>query len=463
MLVRGGVIVNDRHLYHSHNHELSDGGWGCANVARLRWNRPASIPLCSRGHAASLDGSGTRRSSSRRTLFAAWLGWLLDGFDVMLYALVIGALVGEWSLTKAMAGLLGSLTLIASGAGGVLFGYVADRWGRRPALVGSLLVYSIFTFACGLSATIWQLAVFRFLLGLGMGGEWTSGAALVAETWPDAHRGKAMGVMQSAWSVGYALAALVAAIVLPRFGWRAVFFVGILPAFAAIWIQRSIDESAEWRRSRAVRSTASSPIRAIFSKPYLVPTVLLTVLSTTTIFAYWGLNLWIPAYFSLPHTEGGLGLATGVSTLLIVLTQAGTFLGYLSFGFVADAYGRRRSFVTYILTGTVLILGFAATRNIWILAILAPATTFFATGLFSGFGAVTAELYPTAIRATATGFTYNVGRIGSALSPFVVGSLAETNGFGMAFALLAIALGLGAVPWIWLPETRQRNPVTIPA
>src|SRR5438094_9872361 len=125
-----------------------------------------------------------------------------------------------------MAGLLGSLTLIASGLGGVAAGMIADRWGRRPALVGSLLVYSLFTFACGLSSTVWQLGVFRFLLGLGMGGEWTSGAALVSETWPDEHRAKAMGLMQSAWSIGYAAAALVVALVLPRFGWRAVFFIG---------------------------------------------------------------------------------------------------------------------------------------------------------------------------------------------------------------------------------------------
>jgi MFS family permease len=399
--------------------------------------------------------------SSRRTLLAAWLGWLLDGFDVMLYALVLGTLVNEWSLTKASAGLLGSLTLVASGVGGVLFGSIADRWGRRPALIGSLLVYSVFTFACGLSTTIWQLAVCRFLLGLGMGGEWTAGAALVAESWPDSHRGRAMGVMQSAWSVGYALATVVAALVLPRFGWRAVFFVGIAPAFLALWMQQSVEESSEWRQSRARRSTAPGPLQSLFSRPYLMPTVLLTVLSTTTIFAYWGLNLWIPAYFALPRTEGGLGLNTETTTLLVILTQAGTFLGYLSFGFMADSWGRRPSFVIYMLAGAVLILGFAAARNIWILAILAPVTTFFATGFFSGFGAVTGELYPTPIRATAAGLTFNAGRISSAISPFVVGSMAETQGFGTAFALLAAALALGAATWIWLPETRLGSPIAM--
>jgi len=396
-------------------------------------------------------------ASARRALFAAWIGWLLDAFDVMLYALVLGTLIGEFALSKAMAGLLGSLTLIASGFGGILFGIIADRYGRRPALMGSLLVYSIFTFACGLSTTVWQLGVCRFVLGLGMGGEWTSGAALVSETWPDAHRAKAMGMMQSAWSVGYAAAALVVAAVLPRFGWRAVFFIGILPAFVALWMRRGIEESPEWVRSSSVHRDWRKPVRAIFSPDYLRFTLLLTALSTTTIFAYWGLNLWVPAYLSLPQSQGGAGFTTIVATSLVVLIQFGAFLGYVSFGWVADAFGRRRSFLAYILTAAVLVLGFGQTHNPLVLVVLGPLTTFFGTGFFSGFGAVTAEFYPTAIRATAQGFTYNVGRMASALAPFIIGSLAETRGFGTAFAVLAIALLLGAATWIWLPESLGWN------
>jgi MFS family permease len=407
--------------------------------------------------AGSLPWFWSAPASARRALFAAWLGWLLDGFDVMLYALVLPALLTEFALSKSMAGLLGSLTLIASGFGGILFGVLADRHGRRPALMGSLLVYSVFTFACGLSTSVWQLGVFRFLLGLGMGGEWTSGAALVSETWPDQHRAKAMGLMQSAWSIGYALAALVVAVVLPRLGWRAVFFIGLAPAFVALWIRRGIEESPEWRRAKTVRHDWVTPLRAIFSAGYLRFTLLLTALSTTTIFAYWGLNLWVPAYLSLPESQGGIGLSTLVSTSFVVLIQFGAFLGYVSFGFVADAFGRRRSFLVYLLTAAVLLLGFGQTRNLWALALLGPLTTFFGTGFFSGFGAVSAELYPTAIRATAQGFTYNVGRMASALAPFLIGSLAQRRGFGTAFAVLAVALLLGAATWIWLPESRGWN------
>ena len=400
-------------------------------------------------------------AAARRALLGAWLGWLLDAFDVMLYSLLLSTLIREFSLTKMMAGLLGSLTLAASGVGGVAFGLLADRYGRRPALIASLLVYSGFTFACGLSTSIGQLAMFRSLLGLGMGGAWTSGAALVSEMWPDAHRGKALGLMQSAWSIGYALAAVAVALVLPRFGWRAVFFLGIIPAFVAIWVQRRVDESPVWLGSRGTRSTVS-PLRAIFGPRFIRYTLLLLMLSVTTVFVYWGLNLWVPAYLSLPVRDGGIGLSTSMMSTIVVIIQVGTFLGYVSFGFFADAIGRRRSFVIFILLAAVTTAAFGGVRDVAAITLLGPVMSFFGSGLFSGFGAVTAELYPTGIRATATGFTFNMGRIGSALAPFLVGSFADTHGFGLAFALLAIVLVLGATTWIWLPETRQVVAANIP-
>jgi MFS family permease len=400
-------------------------------------------------------------ASARRALLGAWLGWLLDAFDVMLYALLLGTLITEFSLSKPMAGLLGSLTLAASGLGGVGFGLLADRYGRRPALITSLLVYSCFTFACGLATSVGQLAAFRFLLGLGMGGAWTSGAALVSETWPDAHRAKALGLMQSAWSIGYALAAVAVALLLPRFGWRAVFFLGIVPALVAVWVQRNIDESPVWLASKGTQA-AVSPLRAIFGARFVRYTLLLTMLSVTTIFVYWGLNLWVPAYLSLPVGQGGIGLTTSMMSAVVIIIQVGTFLGYVSFGFIADAIGRRRSFVTFILLAAVTTVAFGSVRHPVALAVLGPVTSFFGSGLFSGFGAVAAELYPTAIRATAQGFTFNMGRIGSAFAPFLVGSFAERQGFGPAFAMLAIVLALGASTWIWLPETRRVVAADVP-
>ena len=395
--------------------------------------------------------------AARRGLLAAALGWMLDGFDIMLYALVISSLLGAFSITTTTAGFLGSLTLVASGIGGVLFGALADRLGRRRAMIGSILIYSVFTAMCGLAQTVWQLAIFRFLLGLGMGGEWTSGAALVSETWPDRHRGKALAWMQSAWAIGYACAAIVVKFVLPRYGWRSVFFVGILPAVLTLWIRQYVEEPQIWLESRKASAKTSVSVGAIFSRRYAATTALLTTLSLTTIFAYWGLNLWVPAYLSLPVSRGGLGFDTSLTTRLVVAMQVGTFFGYVSFGYISDAFGRRKSFVAYIVIAAMLLLIYSTTRSAAWLLVIGPLTAFFGTGFFSGFGAVTAEIYPTSMRATAQGFTFNMGRLGSAFAPLLVGSLAQTHGFAVAFAVLAGSLLLGASTWIWLPETRGRS------
>src|SRR5882724_2163858 len=189
--------------------------------------------------------------AERKSLIAGGLGWMLDAMDVMLYSLVLTYLIREFSMDTRTAGFLNSLTLIASAIGGFLFGILADRVGRTRALMGSILVYSLASAACGFSHTIPQLATFRFVLGLGMGGEWTTGAALIAETWRAEHRGKALGLMQSAYAIGEAIAALIVLVVFPRLGWRAVFFVGVLPALLVLWIRRGVPESELWQRRAA--------------------------------------------------------------------------------------------------------------------------------------------------------------------------------------------------------------------
>jgi MFS family permease len=395
---------------------------------------------------------------AKRALLAASLGWMLDAFDVMLYSLVLAELVRAFGITLTTAGYLGSLTLVASAVGGVLFGVVADRWGRTRALSLSILLYSVFTAACGLATSVTMLAVFRVLLGLGMGGEWASGAALVSETWPARHRGKALGLMQSCWAIGYGLAAVVTALVMPAYGWRAVFFVGVLPALLTWWIRRRVPEPQAWLAAQRTASPASDRAGAwsALLGDRLGLTVVLTLMNAATMFAWWGFNLWIPAYLSLPLERGGMGLSTATMANFVVVMQVGMWLGYVTFGFVSDALGRKPTYVVYLLAASGLMWAYAVTRDATTLLLLGPLVAFFGTGYFSGFGAITAELYPTAIRATAQGFTYNIGRIASALAPFVVGSLATTRGFDVALSVAAAAFLVAAFLWIWIPETRGR-------
>ena len=398
---------------------------------------------------------------ARRAFVAAALGWMLDSFDVMLYALVLTSIMREFAISKETAGLLGSVTLVASAAGGIIFGLVADRFGRARALIASVLIYSVFTAACGLAQSVAQLAVFRALLGIGMGGEWASGAALVAETWPAEHRGKALGFVQSAWAIGYAAAAIVTMLVEPLWGWRGVFFVGILPAFFTLWVRRHVQEPRIWLETRAaMRGKAAPPGRQIarmFSPQLARLTVAVTLMNACTMFGWWGFNLWLPGYLSLPAGSGGMGFTPALMTGLIVAMQAGMWLGYVTFGFIADAVGRKRAYVAYTVTAAVLIFVYVSVRSPLALLILGPLAAFFATGYFSGFGAVTAEIYPTAIRATAQGLTYNIGRIASAVAPFAVGSLAQTRGFQAALSLTSMAFLLAAAMWAFIPETRGRQ------
>jgi MFS family permease len=391
---------------------------------------------------------------ARRALVAAAMGWLLDAFDVMLYALILTDVVKELGLTQAQGGLMGSLTLAASAIGGLIFGVVADKLGRTRALTISILLYSIFTFACGLAQNLWQFAIFRVLLGIGMGGEWASGATLVSETWPEKHRGKALGIMQSCWAIGYGLAAVVVAIVLPPFGWRAVFFAGLIPSIFTLWIRRSVREPQMWVTANAAHGTVTDASGAKFP---LRLAILLTGMNAATMFAWWGLNLWVPSYLRLPTTSGGVGLSTETMAIFIVAMQVGMWLGYVTFGFIADAFGRRPTYITYLLVASVLVWYYGFAREPWVLLVLGPFVAFFGTGYFSGFGAVAAEIFPTSIRATALGVTYNSGRLLSAIAPYVVGTMAQNRGFGAAFTLTAIAFMIAAVFWIGIPETKGRK------
>lgn len=406
----------------------------------------------------------------RRALIAASMGWALDAFDVMLFSLTLSAVIAELGLTKAQAGALGSITLLGGAAGGLFFGWVADRYGRTRSMIASVLLYSVFTAACGLSNTFWQFAFFRALLGLGMGGEWASGAALVSESWPAKSRGRALAFMQSAWAIGFAAAATVVGFVLPAYGWRAVFFIGILPAFFTLWVRRSVEEPDTWKalnaaRLDAERSGASGMPNAprahsvfdIFRGAMLKRTAAVTFMNACTLFGWWGMNGWIPAYLSLPTTQGGIGLSTATMSKLVVFMQLGMWLGYVSFGYITDVLSRKKVYVVYLLGASLLLPLYGSLSNPLLLLLLGPFVAFFGTGFYSGFGAVTAEMYPTQIRASAQGFTYNIGRIASATAPFTVGSLATSRGFQTAFAVAGSAYLMAALTWSVIPNTQGKE------
>ena len=376
----------------------------------------------------------------RRALLAASLGWMLDSMDVMIYALVLGQVQHELNLTASQSGAMMSATLVAAAVGGLAFGWFADRFGRVRALSLSVLGYSIATALCGFTHTAFELMVCRIFLGLGMGGEWASGAALVAETWPARHRGKALALVQSSWAIGYALGAALVALVMPHFGWRAVFFAGLLPALVALWVQRRLHEPTEWR---AVRGS-SVPIARIFRGALGRSTLVCATMNAATLFAWWGLFTWVPRFLSMPIAQGGRGLNIVETSGWTIVMQIGTFLGYVSFGYIADRFSHKRTYIAYLVAAALLVPLFAFVGNTNALLVIGPLVGFFGTGYFSGFSIISSELFPTHLRASAMGFVYNIGRIASATGPYLIGRFSESMGISSALSITSGAFLLAA-------------------
>ena len=391
----------------------------------------------------------------RRALLAASLGWMLDSMDVMLYALVVPSMKGDLHLTSGGAGLIMSATLICAAIGGILFGVFADRFGRTRALIGSILVYCIFTGLCGFVHSAVQLAICRMLLGFGMGGEWAAGAALVAETWPDQHRGKALALMQSSWAIGYALGAAIVAVIMPHFGWRSVFFAGLLPALFAIWIRRRVSEPERWIAVAHAATNTTRPAQ-IFRGRNGRFLAIATLVNAATLFAWWGLFFWVPSYLSLPASQGGRGLSIVQTSTWTILMQVGTFLGYVSYGFLADRFGRKWIYVGFLFMAAIVVQFYAHATGAIQLLWLGPIVGFWGTGYFSGFAVITSELFPTAIRGTAMGFAYNTGRIVSAAAPLLVGRASDQHGMASALGITSISFLGAALLALSIPETRGK-------
>ncbi len=393
----------------------------------------------------------------RRALLAAASGWMLDAMDVMLYAFALTAIRAEFGLDGAQAGLLASVTLVASAVGGIGAGLLADRIGRARVLVLSILAYSLFTGLTATARTVAELALWRALVGLGLGGEWSAGSVLVAETWPAAHRGKAIGLMQSGWAVGYVLAAFLAAAVLPAWGWRPLFLLGVLPGLLAVWVRWRVPEPAIWRE-RGARGGGGPGLGILLRPPLLGRVVAATSLATVLLFAYWGLFTWVPTYLAMPQAQGGAGLGLVRSTGFVVAMQAGAFFGYTTFGFLADRFGRRPVFLAFVLGAAVVVPAFGLlARSEGGLLLLAPLVGYLGHGYFSVFGALLAELFPSPVRGAAQGFCYNAGRAVSALAPFTIGALADRHGLGSALALTAAFYVAGAFLMRFLPETKGQE------
>ncbi|MBI1832468.1 MAG: MFS transporter [Planctomycetes bacterium] len=417
----------------------------------------------SNGGDAALPWYRAITASQWKTLWAAKLGWMLDAMDFLIYAMALTKLKVYFDFKDDVAGLLGTITLLVSAAGGLLFGVVADRVGRTRALMATIVIFSLCSLGTATAQSLWQLALWRSLLGIGMGGEWASGSTLISETWPAEHRGKAISIMQSGWALGYILAAAVSALFLDLLplgdeGWRWLFAFGALPALFVVWIRQEVEEPAVWKEQQASQEARPNPFGVLFSQQYRARTILATLLTSAVQFAYWGLFFWLPGFLATPVERGGAGLSIVRSMGWIIPMQVGAYLGYLSFGFLAEAFGRRTTFIAFLLSAAVIVPIYGQmAREPWVLIALGPILGFVGHGYFSLFGALLAELYPTEVRATGQGLTYNCGRAMGALGPYTIGALAEHVGIGSALGLTSAFFVLGSLLIFLLPDTSTQE------
>lgn len=392
-----------------------------------------------------------------RAFNSAYLGWMLDIMDLMLFAMVIKYVIVDLGMDQSSAGLVMSATLMATAAGGLVFGFLADRLGRARSMMLSIICYSVGTALCGLADTLGQLMLFRIIVGLGVGGEWSAGSALVSETWPAKHRGKVMAWVQSAFAAGYAAAAVVAALVIPIAGWRWVFAVGLLPALLAFYVRRHVKEPDIWL-NQTKRLSFGETVRELFGGQYARNTWIGLAFTTAAMCGYWGLFTWIPTYLATPVADGGPGLDLVKSTIWIVIMQVGAAAGFITFGYIADRIGRKKAFLLFFLASAVVVPIFATIRSPEMLMLFGVVVAYFGTGFYSGFAPTFAELFPTTIRATAQGFVYNGGRAIAAIAPFLIGFISTrygvTSGLVTTAAFFALA---GLIVWVFLPETKGRE------
>src|SRR3982074_213520 len=347
--------------------------------------------------------------NERRAMLAAYAGYGLDGFDFMVYTFIIPTLIAQWDIAKAEAGYIASAALITSAVGGWGAGMLADRFGRVRVLQLTVLWFAVFTCLSGFTHSYEQLLFTRTMQGFGFGGEWSVGSVLVSESIDARHRGKAAGVVQSSWSVGWAAAAIAswAASVLlpPELWWKVLFWAGILPALLIIYIRRNVKEPAIYLDMRERRTTRTAGFLDIFRPPLLLTTLFATALSTGMLGAYYSVTTWLPTFL---ETERHLSVTGRTGYLMMLIT--GSLAGYLASAWLSDAVGRRRGFMWFAGCGALLILLYTHMPVSGGMLLIGFPLGFFVLGIFSGMGACLAELIPSSVRGSGQGFCYSAGR-----------------------------------------------------
>lgn len=413
--------------------------------------------------------TGVTREYRWKVMWASIVGYAMDGLDVLILSFAMAAIVKEFGLTLGQGGLIATYTLIGTVLGGYLFGILADYFGRVHTFALSIVIFSIFTGACAFADTAWHLELLRFLAGLGLGGEYGIGMTLVAETWPAAKRARATAGVAMGWQAGAVLAAVLAAVVLPHFGWRGLFLVGVLPAIFAAWSRHGLKEPPMWVKRQEQKKELARRVKAgetlseeerktyeethrfslfhLFESPSkTITTVALTVMTSVQNFGYYGIMVWLPMILLKEH-----GLTTGSMAGWMVVTVIGMIAGIYLFGHLCDKMGRKIPYIMFYIGSAAMVYIYANLDTPTELLFGGAVLGFFCNGMMAGYGALLSENYTTDARSTAQNFIFNTGRAVGGFAPWIIGMLAQNYGFDGAFLLLCgiyLAAALNVVLFI---------------
>jgi benzoate transport len=408
----------------------------------------------------TIDARGTPAldrpdSTAMKALAAATIGYAMDGFDLLILGFMLRAISADLSLTPAQAGSLVTWTLIGAVVGGILFGILADYYGRVRVLTWTILLFAVFTGLCAFAQGYWDLLIYRTIAGLGLGGEFGIGMALVAEAWPARLRARACSYVALGWQAGVLIAALTVPLMLPSIGWRGIFLVGLIPGVVAFAVRWYVGEPKIFT-DHASKARSAMPVGLLVKDAATTKVSIgMFILCSVQNFGYYGLMIWLPSYLS---TKFGFGLTQ--SAIWTSVTVLGMAFGIFVFGYVADLVGRRPALLTFQAGAFVMVLIYSQLTDPTALLIGGAIMGIFVNGMLGGYGALLSELYPTEARATAENVLFNLGRGVGGFGPFVVGALAVTYSFTAAIALLAIIYLVDIIATLLLIPERKGAPLS---
>jgi MFS family permease len=396
----------------------------------------------------------SQESYARKALIGSTIGYAMDGFDLLILGFMLSAIAAELHFTPAQSGSLVTWTLVGAVAGGVIFGMLSDYFGRVRVLTWTILVFAVFTGACAFAHGYWDLLIYRTIAGLGRGGEFGIGMALVAEAWPASKRARVSSYVGLGWQAGVLLAAVVTPILLPLIGWRGMFMVGVLPAVAAFVVRYAIGEPPIFVEKAAKRQ--GNPLALLVKDVQTTKiSVGMFILCSVQNFGYYGVMIWLPSYLStrFGYTLTRSAVWTGVTIL-------GMAFGIWLFGQLADKYGRRPIFFLYQAGAAISVVIYSQLVDPMHLLIGGAIMGLFVNGMLGGYGALMSELYPTEARATAQNVLFNLGRAVGGFGPLVVGTLAAQYSFALAIALLSVLYVVDILATAFLIPERKGAPLT---